>query len=187
MRTSPGLSGVTSTDETLIARLGDGDPAALAELMNKHGPALMRFATHFLRSASDADEVLQDVFLRADRAIRRGTRPERLTAWLFRITVNRCRSRHRRRWPFVSGPAADRAIERATTSPTDASLAWREEIEVALAALSAPLREAFLLKHVQGLEYQEMTAMTGASVPALKMRVARACEQLRGRLKEVRE
>jgi RNA polymerase sigma-70 factor, ECF subfamily len=155
--------------------------------MDKHGPALMRFATHFLRSASDADEVLQDVFLRADRAIRKGTRPERLGAWLFRITVNRCRSRRRRWWPFVSGPVADRAIDRAATPPTDTAFAWREEIDVALAVLSPPLREAFLLKHVQGLDYQEMMAMTGASIPALKMRVARACEQLRGRLKEMQE
>ena len=176
---------MTPTDESLVTRLGDGDPAALAELMNKHGPALMRYATHFLHSVSDADEVLQDVFLRADRAIRKGTRPERLDAWLFRITVNRCRSHRRRWWPFVSGSVADRAIERATTSAGDVAFAWREEIAVALAALSAPLREAFLLKHVQGLEYQEMTVVTGASIPALKMRVARACEQLRQRLTEV--
>ena len=178
---------MTPTDDSLVARLGAGDPTALAELMDKYGPALMRFATHFLHSTADADEVLQDVFLRADRAISKGTRPERLDAWLFRITVNRCRSRRRRWWPFVSGPAAERAIEQASTSPTDESLAWREEIAAALAALSTPLREAFLLKHVQGLEYQEMTIVTGASIPALKMRVARACEQLRGRLKEVHQ
>jgi RNA polymerase sigma-70 factor (ECF subfamily) len=176
---------VTPTDESLVARVGSGDPAALAEMMAKHGPALMRFATHFLRSASDADEVLQDVFLRADRAIRRGTRPDRLDAWLFRITVNRCRSRHRRWWPFVAGAVADSAMSRAMTPPDDNAFAWREEIEHALAALSAPLREAFLLKHVEGLEYREMAAVTGASIPALKMRVARACEQLRDRLKEV--
>ncbi|MGH7523088.1 MAG: RNA polymerase sigma factor [Gemmatimonadales bacterium] len=176
---------MTPTDDSLVARLGAGEPVALAELIEKHGPPLMRFATHFLHSAADADEVLQDVFIRADRAIRKGTRPERLDAWLFRITVNRCRSKRRRWWPFVSGPAADRSIERAITAPTDDAFAWREEIEAALATLSPALREAFLLKHVQGLEYQEMTAITSASVPALKMRVARACEQLRARLKEV--
>ena len=179
-----GLSGVTPTDEALIAGVSRGDPAALGEMMARYGPPLMRFAAHFLRSAADADEVLQDVFLRAERAIRRGTHPDRLDAWLFRITVNRCRSRHRRWWPFVSGPAADAALAVAMTPPTDTSFAWREEIEFALAALSAPLREAFLLKHVEGLEYQEMAVVTGASIPALKMRVARACEQLRERLKE---
>ena len=177
---------MTPTDETLVAGVAGADPAALSEMMARYGPALMRFATHFLHSAADADEVLQDVFLRAERAIRKGTRPDRLNAWLFTITVNRCRSRRRRWLPFVSGPAADRAIERAVTLPDDSDLALRDEIEVALAHLSAPLREAFLLKHVEGLEYEQMVTITSASVPALKMRVARACEQLRTRLKESR-
>lgn len=186
MPENPGLPEVTLTDDSLVARVADGDPAALPELMARHGPALMRFATHFLHSASDADEVLQDVFVRADRAIRKGTRPDRLEAWLFRITVNRCRTRRRRWWPFVSGAAAETALDRAATSSDDNILAWREEINLALARLSPALREAFLLKHVEGLEYDEMAAITGASVSALKMRVARACEQLRARLQEVR-
>lgn len=176
---------MTATDDSLVARVARGDPAALSELMARQGPALMRFATHFLRSSADADEVLQEVFLRAERALRKGTTPVNLDAWLFRITVNRCRSRRRRRWPFISGPPAERIIERAVAPARDSDMAWREEITIALARLSAPLREAFLLKHVEGLEYDEMVSITGASVPALKMRVARACEQLRERLKEV--
>lgn len=176
---------MTPTDDELVERVG-ADPAALGELMSRHGPALMRFATHFLHSASDADEVLQDVFLRAERAIRRGSRPDRLDAWLFRITINRCRSLRRKWWPFVADEAADRALARAATPATDLAFARREEINEAVSALSVPLREAFLLKHVEGLEYLEMAGITGASVPALKMRVARACEQLRERLKETR-
>jgi RNA polymerase sigma-70 factor (ECF subfamily) len=179
---------VTSPDDArLVARIGEGDQAALGELMARFGPSLMRFATHFLRSADEADEILQDVFVRADRAIRRGTRPERLDAWLFRITVNRCRSRRRRWYPFVSGAAADLAIAHASTRPDDEAVGWREEISRALATLSPPLREAFLLKHVEGLSYEEMVTITGASLSALKMRVARACEQLRTQLKDVRQ
>lgn len=179
---------MTATDATLVARIAADDATALAELMATHGPALMRFATHFLRSSADADEVLQDVFLRAERAIRRGTHPDRLESWLFTITVNRCRSRRRPRiWSVISGPSAQRAIDGiAATAPGDVAFAWREEIDRGLAALSPPLREAFLLKHVEGLEYHEMTSITGASIPALKMRVSRACEQLRNLLKEAR-
>lgn len=178
---------MTPTDDDLVARIGIGEPAALAELMSRYGPPLMRYATHFLRSPADADEVLQDVFVRADRAIRKGTRPDHLEAWLFRITVNRCRSSRRRWWPFVSGIGADVAMANAAARTEGTADGWRDEINVALAALSPPLREAFLLKHVEGLEYHEMADATGASVSALKMRVARACEQLRERLKEVRE
>lgn len=177
---------MTSPDDELVERIGAGDPPALGELMKRFGPSLMRFATHFLRSADEADEVLQEVFLRADRAIRRGTRPTRLEGWLFRITVNRCRSRRRRWWPFVSGVAADRAMNTVSTDPDDEAMALREELALGIAALSPPLREAFLLKHVEGLEYQEMAVITGVGVSALKMRVARACEQLRVRLGEVR-
>jgi len=177
---------VTPTDDALIARIAEGDPAALPELMARQGPALMRFAKHNLRSGADADEILQEVFLRAERAIRKGTRPVRLEAWLFQITVNRCRSRHRRRWPFVSGPAADHAINRVSAPSTVGASDLREEIDLALGTLSPPLREAFLLKHVEGLDYLAMTSITGASESALKMRVARACEQLRARLGDVR-
>ncbi len=177
---------MSAEDDALIERIGSGDSAALGEVMDHYGPSLMRYATHFLHSADEADEVLQEVFLRAERAIRRGTHPTRLEGWLFRITVNRCRSRRKRWWPFVTGDAADFAIARASTAPDDDALALREELNNAIAALSAPLREAFLLKHVEGLEYQEISDMTGIGVSALKMRVARACEQLRTRLREIR-
>ncbi len=178
---------MTPTDAALVARIAADDSSALAELMAVHGPPLMRFASHFLRSSADADEVLQDVFVRAERAIRRGTRPDRLDSWLFTITINRCRSRRRRWRLLVFGPPAQYALDRAVAPTLDASaVATREEVDRAVATLSPPLREAFLLKHVEGMEYQEMAAITGASVPALKMRVARACEQLRNLLKEIR-
>lgn len=182
-----GLSRVTSTDAALIERIGAGDPSALGELMAQHAAPLMRYAAHFLRSADEADEVLQDVFLRAERAIRRGTRPEKLSAWLFRITVNRCRSRRRRWWPFIGGEVGELVIARTATQGRADDVEWREEIAAALALLSPPLREAFLLKHVEGLTYEEMATLTGVSIPALKMRVARACDRLRARLTEVRQ
>ena len=66
---------VTPNDAALLERIASGESAALAELMDRFGPGLMRYATHFLQSADDADEVLQDTFVRAERAIRRGVRP----------------------------------------------------------------------------------------------------------------
>jgi RNA polymerase sigma-70 factor (ECF subfamily) len=55
----------------------------------------------------------------------------------------------------------------------------RDAIDGAVALLPAAQREAFLLKHVEGLSYEEIAEMTGARIPALKMRVLRACEALR--------
>lgn len=177
---------VTPNDAALLERIASGESAALAELMDRFAPGLMRYATHFLQSADDADEVLQDTFVRAERAIRRGVRPDQMSAWLFRITVNRCRSRRRQFWRFVGGEAGEAVIARASTPPRVEDNEWRDEITRALAQLSAPTREAFLLKHVEGLTYEEMTTITGAGVPALKMRVSRACDRLRDLLKDLR-
>lgn len=177
---------MTSTDATLLERVGAGDNQALTELLARHAPPLMRYATHYLGSADDADEVLQEVFLRANRAIRKGVRPDRVSGWLFRITVNRCRSHSRRWWRNVGGGEAEQHLGRAAHAPEVDSWFWREEIARALAGLSPSLREAFLLKHVEGRSYEEMMVATGVSLSALKMRVARACEQLRDQLKGVR-
>jgi RNA polymerase sigma-70 factor (ECF subfamily) len=66
-----------------------------------------------------------------------------------------------------------------------ADVALQRRIEEAVGALTPELREAFLLKHVEELEYEEMVEVTGAGVSALKMRVKRACERLREQLEEV--
>jgi RNA polymerase sigma-70 factor (ECF subfamily) len=63
--------------------------------------------------------------------------------------------------------------------------AWREEIERALQQLRPDQREAFLLKYVEDLGYEEMSQLTGVGVSALKMRVMRACDRLRELLSEV--
>ena len=62
--------------------------------------------------------------------------------------------------------------------------AWREEIQRALDMLDDDQREAFLLKHVEELGYEEISELTGVGVSALKMRVKRACERLRVLLQE---
>lgn len=177
---------VTPNDAALLERIARGESAALAELMDRYAPGLMRYATHFLQSADDADEVLQDTFVRAERAIRRGVRPDQMSAWLFRITVNRCRSRRRQFWRFIGGEAGEAVIAKASSPTRTEDTEWRDEIARALAQLSPPTREAFLLKHVEGLTYEEMTTITGAGIPALKMRVSRACDRLRDLLKELR-
>ena len=73
----------------------------------------------------------------------------------------------------------------ASVRPDVDDTAWREEIARALAALPAEQREAFLLKHVEDLSYEEMSEITGVGISALKMRVKRACARLRELLQEV--
>ena len=75
-------------------------------------------------------------------------------------------------------------LDASEEHPADRS-AWSEEIDRALAKLRPEQREAFLLKYVEDLGYDEMSKLTGAGVSALKMRVMRACDRLRELLSEV--
>jgi RNA polymerase sigma-70 factor (ECF subfamily) len=139
-----------------------------------------------LGNREDAEEALQDAFTRAYRSLARCDDPERFGAWLFRILVNRCRTagarRARRSRTFVTDEAA--LLDASEDHPADRS-AWNEEIDRALAKLRPEQREAFLLKYVEDLGYEEMSKLTGAGVSALKMRVMRACDRLRELLSEV--
>jgi RNA polymerase sigma-70 factor (ECF subfamily) len=77
------------------------------------------------------------------------------------------------------------ALRDAAEEHPEEGVAWREEIARALQRLPSDQREAFLLKHVEDLSYEEIAAATGVGVSALKMRVKRACDRLRDQLREV--
>jgi len=172
-------------DGALVRRVLEGDAEAFAGLVARHSARGARIAAAMLGGGDDAEEALQDAFVRAYRSLRSCREPDRFAAWFLRILVNRCRTRgatrRLRTAMFVNDEVAlERAVARPAGDPE-----WREEIARALARLDALQREAFVLKHVEGLEYEEMARLTGARVPALKMRVKRACDRLRVLLQEV--
>lgn len=172
-------------DAALVATVLNGDSEAYALLVDRYRDRYARFALHMLGNREDAEDALQDAFVRAYRSLRRCGEPERFGSWLLAILANRCRTtggrRARREQRFVS--AEDRHFAIALDHPAEAS-AWREEIGRALSRLDADQREAFLLKHVEEMEYEQMAVITGAGVSALKMRVKRACERMRRMLTE---
>ncbi|HEU4641626.1 MAG TPA: RNA polymerase sigma factor [Gemmatimonadaceae bacterium] len=186
MTGSRGLPVVEQADADLVHRARAGDDDAFARIVARYRDRYARFAVHMLGSAADAEDVLQDTFVRAYRSLSRCDDPSRFDAWLFSILINRCRTagarRHRRERTLVRD---DGALEGALEEHPAERDAWREEIRFALAKLPDEQREAFLLKHVEDLGYEEMAMLTGASVSALKMRVKRACERLRELLREV--
>jgi len=177
---------VGSSDALIVSRVLRGDVEAFRLLVERYRDRYARYAFHMLGNREDAEEALQDAFTRAFRSLARCEDPERFGAWLFRILVNRCRTmgarRGRRARTFVIDEGA--LLEAAEDHPADRS-AWREEIGRALERLSSDQREAFLLKYVEELGYDEMSQLTGVGVSALKMRVMRACERLRELLSEV--
>jgi len=176
----------TQTDRELIAAVTAGDTDAFAGLVSRYRDNFTRYAVRMLGSREDADDVLQLAFIRAFKALRTCHEPDRFAAWLFQIVVNECRtygSRTRsRELRFVSN---DAALEKAPAEESPSLGGMGEEIESALAKLPGEQREAFLLKHVEEKSYEEIAELTGVGVSALKMRVKRACDNMRGLLEGV--
>jgi RNA polymerase sigma-70 factor (ECF subfamily) len=173
------------SDGLLVRRVLAGESRAYAGLVERYRDPLGRYAMRMLGNMADAEEALQDTFVRGYRSLTRCNDPERFGAWLFGILVNRCRThgaqRARRQRVVMSD---DNALASASVAHTEDRDAWRDAIAWALGQLSRDMREAFLLKHVEELSYDEMQELTGASIPALKMRVLRAREELRRLLAE---
>lgn len=176
--------GEGDSDAALVRQVLAGNTDAFAGLVRRYQDRLGRYAVRMLGETADAEEALQDTFVRAYRSLARCD-PDRFGAWVYGILVNRCRTigaQRARRHKLVVPDAP--AVERASVAHSEDRDAWREAIEWALAQISPANREAFLLKHVEDLSYEEMTEVTGASVSALKMRVSRAREELKKLLEE---
>ncbi len=177
-----------SSDADLIAAVISGDIDSFSLLVRRHQDTCVRFAVRMLGSRVDADDVLQSAFMRAFRNLRSCRDRDRFGGWLYQIVVNECRTfasrRKRREQRFLS---ASGEIETAIAPGSDdsADRDFGGHIERALSMLPADQREAFLLKHVEELTYEEISEMTGASVSALKMRVKRAADSLRDLLEGV--
>ena len=186
MTQSQGLPIQNDSDAAIVARVLGGDSQAYAVIVARYRAQYGRYAVRMLGSREDAEEALQDAFVRAYRSLAKCDDPERFAPWFFRILANRCRTagtrRGRRERTFVNDDIA--LYGAAEEHPADRA-AWREELERALQRLDVEQREAFLLKHVEELGYDDMALITGVGVSALKMRVKRACERLRMLLQEV--
>lgn len=174
------------TDAELVAMVLEGRAQAFATLVGRYHEGCARLAYRLLGNRQDAEDALQETLLRAYRSLARYQEREMFRAWLFRILVNQCRTlggrRGRRDRRFVHDPSA---TERPYGGTEAARAEIRDAFQTALETLDPLLREAFLLKHGEGLEYGEIAAITGAGVSALKMRVKRACDALRPRLEEI--
>lgn len=183
----PADVGVES-DAAIVARVRAGDREAYRVLVRRYQDLTFRHALRLTRDRDSAADLAQGALVKAYVELDRCREPDRFAAWLFRIVTNACKdhlkSRRRRdvsldderaaSAPGRSDPATE--LERAQLGSALAS---------ALGRLPDPLREAFVLKHVEGRSYDEMAALLELSVPALKMRVHRAREALKAMLEEV--
>ena len=184
---------MTEIDPSVPSRARRGDEQAFLEIVAFYYPRCLRFARNMMGNDQDAEEAVQDAFVRVHDNFRRFREDARFDPWLFRILANRCRTllgRAKRHREFIEYGEVPLAVASAA-SPVEVEEVfgadWAEEVRLALETLPAEQREAFLLRHVEELSYEDMAVITGAGLSALRMRVKRACDALRIRLTEVEQ
>src|SRR5438034_11445149 len=160
-----GIDNVGASDGELVRRVRAGDVGAYAALVARYRDRLGRYAVHMLGDRQDAEEALQDAFVRAYRSLARCDDPERFGAWLYGILVNRCRTTGgraaRRARLFVRNDAALSGV--ALPSPAERA-EWDDTVRRALARLSAQYPGAVFLKHVEEVEYEEVGELNRAGI-----------------------
>jgi RNA polymerase sigma-70 factor (ECF subfamily) len=177
-----------TSDAAYVQQVLGGNADAFTRLVDRYYERCSRFAVRMLGSRDDAEDALQQTFLRAYRSLGKYQERDRFSAWLYRILVNQCRSAASRR------SARERVFireEAALLNAADRGRGWTGEDEELVARILAELdpllREAFVLKYIEELSYEEMSAATGVGVSALKMRVKRACDRLRARWEYIKD
>jgi RNA polymerase sigma-70 factor (ECF subfamily) len=166
---------------TLMARYQAGDCAAVTALVECVGPQLHRFFMAQTASRSDADDLLQETWLRIHR-VRHTYRPgEPVLPWFYAI-ARRVRIDHHRRASRTT--ALERPLEEvsdaAATLPSEEAH-W-EELETLLAPLSESQREILRMMKVAGMSLEEVARATSCSVGSVKQKVHRAYRNLRERM-----
>ena len=170
-------------DRRAVERSLAGDREAFAEVVVRHGPSVLALCVRMVRNHAVAEELAQETFAKGYAALGSFRQDAQLRHWLLRIAVNLCRDH------LKAGERREGALEdEDVVSPVDPDpdperrAAGRQEIralEEAIGKLPEKYREAFLLKHVEDLSYEEIQAIVGGQIPMLKVRVFRAREMLR--------
>jgi len=173
------------TDGSLVRAAQGGDADAFGVLVERSRRDFGRYAVAMLGDADAAADAMQEAFIRAWDALEDCRDPDRFRSWFFRILANQCRTALRRRHPAIAVDDVEVAApDRADAAAERSELAAR--IDAALSTLTPEQCEAFVMKHVEGRSYDEMVALLGVSDDALKMRVYRARDALRGLLGDAR-
>ena len=171
------------SDQDVISRIIAGDRNLFAMLIGRYSDPLYRHALGMTGSPDVAEDILQTSFIKAYHHL--GEVRGRFDAWLFRIVANGCKDWLKNiRRTHLSYDEDDQPSGYASPDEDLDRTELRTDLDDALAQLAPSLREAFIMKHVEGRAYEEMADLLGTTVGALKMRVHRAREALQALLEE---
>jgi RNA polymerase sigma-70 factor (ECF subfamily) len=171
------------SDAELVGRVLAGEQECYQFLVQRHQESLFRVAYSLVLDDDAAADLVQDAFVRAYVSLARCRDRSRFRVWLLATLRNRGLDylKEKRRADLsldIEGVARRAEALGAQTDAQDDRHAMRTALESALARLSEPLREAFVLRHVEQLSVEETASVLGTSISAVKMRVHRAREQL---------
>jgi RNA polymerase sigma-70 factor (ECF subfamily) len=170
-----------ATDGEVIRAVLAGDVERYAVLVARYRDRFARYAARMLGSNDAAEDAVQDALIRAFVRLGDCREPHKFGGWLFLIVRNRCFAERRR--PERHGRSLEIGDEvLAAPDRSDEALEQAESAEAlerALQMVTPEQREVFVLKHVEGLPYEEIAALIGVSVGSLKMRMHRAYDRLR--------
>ncbi len=187
-------------DASLIRSFLGGDEAAFAEIMARHQARMFSVAFSMLRNWTDAEEIVQDTFIRAHRGLAKFRGDSSLATWLHRITRNLASNRYwyffrRRRHETLSldftfndnkhGTFADLVATDASGPIRDVvAIEFSELVAACMERLGAAQREILTLRNSMDRSYGEIAHELGINVGTVKSRIARARETLRALLAE---
>jgi RNA polymerase sigma-70 factor, ECF subfamily len=184
------VTGDDSSEHELIARARAGNQDAFAELVVLHSDRVYGALRRFGLDADEADEVAQEVFVRAWRGLARFQERSQFSTWLYRIAFNEAQRRLSRRSPARAEPEPDRedpivsVQESPELGPEAQTLdaEFERTLERALGELPADWRAAVVLRDVEGLSTHDAAEVIGVREAAFKSRLHRGRMQLRALL-----
>ncbi len=164
------------SDEQLLSLFRQGSDEAFAAIVDRYEARLLAYTRRMLGgSQQDAEDALQDVFLRAYGALRADERPVGLRAWLYRVAHNRCIDQIRRTPP--APPDVLAAMRGCDASDPQSACERRESLRAFVTdveRLPDAQRSALLMRELEGLSYAELCATLDVSLPAVKSLLVRA-------------
>jgi RNA polymerase sigma-70 factor, ECF subfamily len=179
-------SGMEMTDAATVSRARTGDPDAFRQLVERHSQPIFRLAYRMTGNEHDADDVLQETFLRAYRQLGRFEDRANFGTWLHRIAVNCALDLLRSRGRIDRYRSADPEEAEMTAASSDPqqdrlllSAELRDQVAAAMERLSGNERTAFVLRHFEGMPVEEIGKTLGIQVNAAKHTIFRAVRKLR--------
>lgn len=177
-------------DLTLAREAAAGSLEAFDALVRRHQTRVFNFLLSLTGGDNDAEDLAQEVFIRAFRAVGRFRGESTFRTWLFEIAINVVRSHRSRvaRFRRLFSPPRGRGEDEGGQEPPEpvapgpdleTELVRRTAIDRALATLPSELRVALVLRDLHGFDYREIAAMTGAPMGTVESRIFRARRRLR--------